>query len=426
MVKSYIINLHIVTVLMDLQIRKDKIMKLFLGENIRRLRREKEWTQDELADRLGTTSQSVSRWEMGSTYPDMELLPVLASIFSVTVDELMGIPETEKKKRAHECFDRLRRLCLDRKSDPEVICDTIREIRRDFICDDEMWRFWGEGNDRKYRTPAILPEVRKTAEAYLEANRNSNNSWLCIEMMAETEDDEHLDEFLKRYASEYDLSVDNLKYQRYFRREEWEKFDIYRARRMFGCLDELLDRRRLLRDDGGILRAESLYQASLFREKLLDAVSVGEEAAAVDAWTFIRIQVKFDKAAALSSLDRQNEALEELEQGVDLLERVMKITEKVRIKSSSRWLKPLEWYAEESFDNINNNPDGEMHRNIFVSECSCGNVCCYCIYPQQFADALTTGRWSDVTPLFDPVRNDARFLDCVKRVEKLCVSKSAD
>ena len=83
-------------------------------------------------------------------------------------------------------------------------------------------------------------------------------------------------------------------------------------------------------------------------------------------------------------------------------------------------------YFKESFDNINNNPDGEMHRNIFVSECSCGNVCCYCIYPQQFADALTTGRWSDVTPLFDPVRNDARFLDCVKRVEKLCVSKSAD
>ena len=40
-------------------------MKLNLGENIRRLRRLHDWTQDELADRLGTTSQSVSRWENG-------------------------------------------------------------------------------------------------------------------------------------------------------------------------------------------------------------------------------------------------------------------------------------------------------------------------------------------------------------------------
>jgi transcriptional regulator with XRE-family HTH domain len=66
-------------------------MKLNLGENIRRLRRQRDWTQDELADRLGTTSQSVSRWENGSTYPDMEFLPELADLFSVTVDALLGV-----------------------------------------------------------------------------------------------------------------------------------------------------------------------------------------------------------------------------------------------------------------------------------------------------------------------------------------------
>ncbi len=42
-------------------------MKLKLGENIRRLRRAINWTQDDLADRLGTTAQSVSRWESGLT-----------------------------------------------------------------------------------------------------------------------------------------------------------------------------------------------------------------------------------------------------------------------------------------------------------------------------------------------------------------------
>ena len=64
-------------------------MKLNLGENIRKHRRRLDMTQDELADRLGVSFQSVSRWENGTTYPDMELLPEIADLFSVTVDALM-------------------------------------------------------------------------------------------------------------------------------------------------------------------------------------------------------------------------------------------------------------------------------------------------------------------------------------------------
>ncbi len=399
-------------------------MKLNLGENIRRLRREKDWTQDELADRLGTTSQSVSRWEVGSTYPDMEFLPALASIFSVSVDELLGIPEEEKEKCAHECFDRLRRLCLDRNSNTEEICETIREIQRDFLGSNEMWRFWCEGNDWRYRDPVILPEVRKTAEAFLDANPDSFCRDICIQTMAETEDDEHIDAFLSRYASQSNLSADNLRYLRYFRRDEWDRYGTYRARRLFACLDELLDRKRTLRDDDGVLRAESLYDAALFQEKLLDALAIGEEEAPVDAWTLVRIQAVFDKGAALSSLGRHEEALDVLEKGIRLLERVMEITDKIPIPSGSRWLKPFDWHAEEDWSNINNNPDGELQRMIFISEKNGG--WCYCIYPQQFADALTGGRWSDLTSFFDPIRGDPRFLACVSRVEALCVSKPAE
>ena len=52
-------------------------MKLNIGQNIRTLRRAADMTQEELADRLGVTYQSVSRWENGGTYPDMELFPQL-------------------------------------------------------------------------------------------------------------------------------------------------------------------------------------------------------------------------------------------------------------------------------------------------------------------------------------------------------------
>lgn len=66
-------------------------MRLKIGETIKILRRSREMTQEELAEQLGVTCQSVSRWETGSCYPDMEMLPVIAGAFGVTVDHLLGL-----------------------------------------------------------------------------------------------------------------------------------------------------------------------------------------------------------------------------------------------------------------------------------------------------------------------------------------------
>ena len=65
-------------------------MKLTIGENIRNYRKKNDLTQEALADRLGVTYQSISRWENGATYPDLELIPVIAETLKVTVDELLG------------------------------------------------------------------------------------------------------------------------------------------------------------------------------------------------------------------------------------------------------------------------------------------------------------------------------------------------
>ena len=74
-------------------------MKLLIGENLRRLRREKDITQEELAEVLGVSYQSVSRWENGACYPDMELLPTLAAFFGVSIDALLGADEAVEKTR---------------------------------------------------------------------------------------------------------------------------------------------------------------------------------------------------------------------------------------------------------------------------------------------------------------------------------------
>lgn len=65
--------------------------KLKLCENIAFLRRLAGMTQEELAVRLGVTNQAVSKWESEQCCPDIALLPELAEIFDVSVDNLLGV-----------------------------------------------------------------------------------------------------------------------------------------------------------------------------------------------------------------------------------------------------------------------------------------------------------------------------------------------
>lgn len=70
-------------------------MDITLGERISTLRRQKEMTQESLSKELNVSAQAVSKWENDQTCPDISLLPELARILGVTVDELLtGKPET--------------------------------------------------------------------------------------------------------------------------------------------------------------------------------------------------------------------------------------------------------------------------------------------------------------------------------------------
>ena len=73
-------------------------MQLDLGNNIRQLRRRDKRTQEALAEALGVTSQAVSRWESGGSFPDMNLIPSIANYFGVSIDELFGYTNDRTKR----------------------------------------------------------------------------------------------------------------------------------------------------------------------------------------------------------------------------------------------------------------------------------------------------------------------------------------
>lgn len=74
-------------------------MRLSIGENIKRLRRERDITQEQLAEILNVSCQTISRWETDACYPDVEMLPIIAEFFKTTVDKLMGVDEILVKSK---------------------------------------------------------------------------------------------------------------------------------------------------------------------------------------------------------------------------------------------------------------------------------------------------------------------------------------
>lgn len=65
-------------------------MNLSIHQQIAFLRKQKNMTQESLAQALGVSNQAVSKWESGQCCPDISLLPELAALFAVSVDELLG------------------------------------------------------------------------------------------------------------------------------------------------------------------------------------------------------------------------------------------------------------------------------------------------------------------------------------------------
>lgn len=70
---------------------------MILGQRIKEEREQHDWTQSELADKLNVSRQSISKWELGSAYPDIERLIQISDLFGVTLDSLIkGDNELQK------------------------------------------------------------------------------------------------------------------------------------------------------------------------------------------------------------------------------------------------------------------------------------------------------------------------------------------
>lgn len=107
--------------------------QLNLAENLVRFRHERKVTQEQLADFIGVTKASVSKWETRQSSPDIMILPQLAAFFGITVDELIGYSPQLSKEQIQKLYQK---FAADFAVRPfgEVMQETRTYVKQYYSC----------------------------------------------------------------------------------------------------------------------------------------------------------------------------------------------------------------------------------------------------------------------------------------------------
>jgi transcriptional regulator with XRE-family HTH domain len=118
-------------------------MELYIGENIKRLRREKGITQETLADFMHVSAAAVSKWERGETFPDISMVIPLASYFGVSTDEILGVCNAKNEETIQKYLNESDRLNALGKSKErfDLIVKAYSEFPNDWrIVEAYLWQ----------------------------------------------------------------------------------------------------------------------------------------------------------------------------------------------------------------------------------------------------------------------------------------------
>ena len=98
---------------------------MYLPANLKKYRILKELTQEDVAEFLRITPQSVSKWERGESYPDITLLPALANVFETSVDLLLGMDTIRAEETRYNIHKKA--VAYQRNGDLDMAEKTYRD-----------------------------------------------------------------------------------------------------------------------------------------------------------------------------------------------------------------------------------------------------------------------------------------------------------
>ena len=404
-------------------------MKLELSDNLKRLRRERKLSQEQLGDQLGVTSQSISHWECGVAYPDMEFLPVIAGFFGVTTDELLGVSGVfaqERKRRYWREHDSL-----------TDISKRIALFKQAFAEFPNEWRFALHLCYDMQSDPEYLDEIRRIVYDALDKCTDQELRSHFIIMFSEVESDERIGGFLEKYTIEHDLSFGQMLEQRYFKRGEHDKLLIMEqknaVKRMEAILSDVID--STVKEKDPVATVGRIRANLDFLNTYLGIDEVSKQQHPVsgdgtpDLWFEVRVKNGVRLSCRLAALGKTEEALYVLEDLTELYEKFFTMPAGTCIGYRLDTLGLLnatampyalnnEVFDGQEYDVINTieihyldrtgekSEDDDVDKRFFADQC--------------FGDILV---YNKEKQWFNPIREHPRFISCMERMRKVAFER---
>jgi len=392
-----------------------------IGEKIRLLRLEYKMTQEQLADRLGISYQSVSRWENCITYPDIEILPAIAKCFSVSLDYLLGQDDAEKQKKTQK---RINGIADMTESDADDLIDLIRTCRREQDSGEYFENIcYALRYSPLHRNTTVLDELRKSKEAFFETCVDSAIRSRALGYYTALEEESHIRALLNRYASDQTTAKDYLLKERYLFRDEFDYFESARQRYFHKQIAYLIDGDiSLWRNSSKPMSAEHTLFENNCKLALLHSlcqetptaehpITCGNEP---DVFAEQRIYIGMRQACVYTFLGEKEKAYAVLEDIVELMENIMTMSDGAILCCTSPALDVLTVTLK------NEETCGELGRgkSLWYTLENDESEMCIEIFPKSELVCLATAeyaRWGWLTP----IRKEERFAKLIQRIEKI-------
>ena len=172
-----------------------------IGAFLKDIRKEKGITQEQLAEELGVSGRTISRWETGSNMPDISLLVEIAEFFDISIPEIIK-GERKSKDMKEEAKEVAETMSDYAKEEKEHLVKSIRNLSiigliafvvPTFICDFLCIHPFNDGNERMSRLLTLLllykngysvgkyisieKQIEKTKDRYYDTLETSDAGW---------------------------------------------------------------------------------------------------------------------------------------------------------------------------------------------------------------------------------------------------------
>ena len=388
-------------------------MNLNFGANLKRLRRERDMTQDQLAEVFGVSTQAVSRYETNAAYPDIEMLPVIAGYFGVTVDSLLGVSLSEKQARRNEYYSRF--VLAD---GAEAQLEILNKWRAEFP---EEWL-------AVYHTIidiGMLPEEKRDMDAMRRIakdalKRCTDPAWhdKLLFGYLESEDDEKAAlDFIGEYGSETDVSKLELMSSYYPGRDDnkWQALYQYQ---MFVQTNNVSDFLTAYKNIGDVRKAIEGCEMSL---DILKRLSRNEDLTKPDMW----VNTKLLSLLRLSNnhlfFDEREKGFEALDQAITLIENFINLPDGTKITCGTSIFSALDCVTRKGVvysggaDCLNSYNGLAIFLNYenlpFEGKCPLG---AWNFYPSDYVNIITEAKGHN----FKRYKDDPEYQKYVERVKK--------